>query len=88
MTAEWEWFEVDGPAPRWARRVAVSPDRVLFVPAAIAAISDMEAFLCAGYDGTPCVMDDDHAYYPAEWMSREWPICAGTVARIKERLGL
>jgi hypothetical protein len=36
----------------------------------------MKVFLCAGFDGTPVVYDGKHAYYPADWIAREFPKAA------------
>ncbi len=84
-----EWFEVSAGGrkmPKWLRRAVRDDDGTIFLPAAIAGVSEMEMLLCAGYDGTPAIVDGNHAYYPADWIAREWPIAAPTVVRIKERL--
>ena len=59
-------------APRWARRAAVSSDGTIFIPFVVAA-TELEALLCAGYDNTRVLLAGDRAYYPADWMKREFP---------------
>jgi hypothetical protein len=84
-----EWFEVSSGGrriPAWMRQAARDSDGTIYLPPAIAGVSEMEMLLCAGYDGIQAILDGKHAYYPADWIAREFPIAAPTVARIKERL--
>jgi hypothetical protein len=57
--------------PRWQRTVTVADNGVIFGPASIAG-AEMSVFLCAGYDGTRCVMIDKHPFFPLSWMAREF----------------
>lgn len=50
-----------------------------FVPAAVTGRSEMEVFLCAGYDGTPVVESREHLYFPADWLKREFRECADLI---------
>ncbi len=71
-----EWIEVENSTnkkiPRWQRTTGLSSDGVVFVPAALAG-NEREAFLCAGYDGTPVATHLDHFYVPADWLAAEFP---------------
>ncbi len=86
------WYEFEWPedkrakrVPAWARRVAVADDGRVFVPSALAG-SPMTVFLCAGWDGTPAMLKGKHAYYPAEWMAREFPKTAAAIANLRRNL--
>ena len=59
--------------------------RVVFVPAIIAG-GEMEVFLCAGYDGTPLVVDKGHVYVPAPWVAREFPRAKETAEKIERQV--
>jgi hypothetical protein len=61
--------------PRWARRAALSHEGVVYLPGLLAA-SEMEVFLCAGFDRTSVLFDGTHGYYPADWIAREFPRAA------------
>jgi hypothetical protein len=50
--SEFQWCEVSGPGPKWARRDAIDSDGVIYVPAAVAG-GEREIFLCASWDRTP-----------------------------------
>jgi hypothetical protein len=72
-----------GPAcdlPAWMRRAAIDEATgTVFVPPGLADRGEREATLCAAWDGNvPCVIDDGHAYLPADWLAREAkdPKCA------------
>lgn len=89
-----EWYEVSldhlsraqaRKVPKWARRCVVDDSGTLFVPAVIAG-AEMMVLLCAGFDGTPAILDGEHTYYPADWMAREFPETKETVNRISERI--
>lgn len=71
-----EWIEVANPSgkrvPKWIRSAALSEDDVVFVPGAISG-NEMNAVLCASYDGTPLVQYLKHAYFPAQWLAKEYP---------------
>lgn len=79
-------FIVGGPGPKWMRTAYRDDNGVIFVPPAIAAVSEMEMLLCAGYDGIPALAFGEHVYYPADWVEREFPASAPTIKRIRERL--
>jgi hypothetical protein len=67
------------------RSAALSDDGTVFIPAAIAG-HEQQAVLCATWDGTvPLVIDDDHAYLPAQWMAREYPEIADICHVIEEQ---
>ncbi|HEX4173974.1 MAG TPA: hypothetical protein VHY82_16010 [Acetobacteraceae bacterium] len=87
-----EWFELPSTAfgskgeevPKWARMVARDAAGVVYVTGA--AVGEHTAFLCAGYDGTPAILHDEHAYYPAEWMAKEFPQLAVGMQCVQEAL--
>jgi hypothetical protein len=85
-------YEVPNPKghkrrPAWMRRTIVDDDTgVIFVTPAVAGVSDMAAFLAAGWDGTAAVTHEKHAYFPADWIKREYPDCADIVDRIVSRV--
>jgi hypothetical protein len=92
--AEYRWFTLTSGdkslklkrIPKWAKQVAVDQDGTVWLPSAVIG-SPMIAFLCASYDGTPALLVGERAYYPAEWMKREFPETAtavnGAIALIK-----
>jgi hypothetical protein len=43
----------------------------------------MKVFLCASFDGTHAIMLGKHAYYPAEWIAREFPNAKDVVDNIQ-----
>lgn len=57
-------------------------DGKCFIPAAVAG-SEMDAVLCAGYDGVTIVKDGAHAYLPADWLRREYPRSASLALKIE-----
>jgi hypothetical protein len=78
MSDKIAWYEFTnakaGKAPpKWARTLGVTDDGRIFVPAAISGRSDMEVFLCAGYDGTPACYQGKHLFVPLDWLEREFP---------------
>jgi len=84
-----EWFEVsrdDCPVPGWMRRAARDSNGTIYLPPPVAGVSEMEMLLCAGYDGVSAILDGEHAYYPADWIARVFPVAEPTVSRVKERL--
>jgi hypothetical protein len=66
----------------WMLQAALDSDGTVWVPHVVAG-SEMEVFLCASYDGTPVLMSEGHAYYPADWVAREFAIAADTVRNIE-----
>ena len=83
--ADLQWFMVEGRAPKWARSAAIDADGTVWVPAVVAG-SEMAVFLCAGYDGTKALVVGKHAYYPSEWVKREFPDARELVEKIERRL--
>jgi hypothetical protein len=86
-----QWVVVEGSPrqrrlPKWKRSLFISEDGVIYAPAAVAG-GEMEVFLCAGYDGTKVLQDNEnHTYYPLEWLKREFPKARGTCETIERRL--
>ena len=88
---ELHWYQIDNPkgqtVPRWQCQAACAADGTIFAPAAIAG-NETAVFLCAGYDGVPCVVDAKHVYLPTDWLAREYPavrdICAVIEKRVRE----
>lgn len=93
----YEWVEVGGGSaaakrfPKWMRLAALSSDGVVYIPSAVVG-EPMEVFWAASYDGTPALLDGDHAYYPVDWVAREFPRAAATARnlekKVKECLGV
>lgn len=88
MTDGLRWLEVEAKGrriPKWALRAALDLDGTVFVPAVIAG-SEAKVFWCAGYDGVRSVVSWKHAYFPADWMAREFPNTKDTVEKIERRV--
>jgi len=87
-TMEWFAVEMTGRAkklPQWMRSVARDQEGTIFAPAVMGA-PEMEVLLCAGHDGTPCVLDSEHLYVPLEWLAKEFPVASEACNSIKRRL--
>ena len=84
-----KWFEVEAPPrkriPAWQRRAAIADDGVVYASGAVAG-NETSVFYCACYDGVSVIRDGKHVYFPVEWLAREFPACASTVASIERRL--
>lgn len=86
-----EWIEVENPPgkrlPKWVRSAGLSDDGIVFIPGAIGG-DEMHVMLCAGYDGTPMVQYLKHAYFPAQWLAKEFPkareICEKIESKVRE----
>jgi hypothetical protein len=72
----------------WKRRAAIAPDGAVFIPAcAVPDHSEQAVALCAMYDGVSLVIaDDQHLYFPVEWIAREFPAAAEVARKIEKRL--
>ncbi len=86
-----EWFVLSGEndrrvarVPEWQRRAAIHNGTV-FAPAIVAG-NEMTVFLCAGYDGTPCLQHEGHPFFPVDWMAREFPKAREICEKIKRRI--
>jgi hypothetical protein len=83
------WYEITNPGkkriPKWALTFGVDDSGQLYVPSVLAA-APMVVFLCASYDGTKAILDGEHAYYPADWVKREFPQTRKTIERIEDQL--
>lgn len=60
--------------PEWQRTAFIneSDDRV-FLPSAIASMSDQTALLLCCIDGVSYVLDNNHVYVDSDWIKREYP---------------
>ena len=75
--------------PKWARTAMVADDlSAVFLPAALCAVGEEAAFMCASYDGEPCCLLDGHCYLRYDWMLREYPIWAIAHPGIKEKVDM
>jgi hypothetical protein len=70
----------------WKRTCVVDKRGTLYLPGFLAA-DELIVMLSAGFDGVECAVIDDHRYYPAEWMAREWahmkPVAEAVTARLR-----
>lgn len=72
--------------PAWTRRAIIDENGAVFVPPAVAGVSEMAAMLCAGWDGQSGICNSGHIYLPAEWMKSEYPDCVELVDKIIRRV--
>lgn len=86
MNGTYDWIEFEfrssRSVPKWARRVAVASNGTVFVPGLIAG-NPTTIFICASCDGTAALVAGNHAYYPADWIAREFPKAAEAVRHIE-----
>jgi hypothetical protein len=66
---------------------AVEPDGTIFLSWAHAGCSQMEVFLCAGYDREPATLIEDTPLYRAHWLSKEFPRMREIIDRAIKRIG-
>lgn len=89
-----KWFTVDDIGiknlPEWTRSFGISDENVVFVPAAIAEVSEDEIHKCTLYDGTPSTTYKKHRYVPVKWLTKEFPknseLCEMIEARAQETI--
>ena len=79
-----EWIAVAGKGPQWLRSAAIDSDGTIYAPGVM--VGEMQALLCASYDGTPMILDDTHAYFPTPWLMREFPETAEECRKIERRV--
>ena len=87
MTTVYEVRNVPGKKrlPRWQRTLLETETGELYAPGALLG-GEMNALLCAGFDGIATVEHRGHLYFPLEWMAREDPKLRPTLTNIRERL--
>ena len=69
-------FQPEKPPKGWKKFYGdfiMEPDGTIFLPWALAGCSEMEVFLCAGYDGQPVVRLGKNALYRADWLKDNFP---------------
>ena len=71
--------------PPYVRLACLAPDGRIYVSGALAGNED-KVFLIAQYDGTPCIMQGGHGYYPADWMAQEFPDTASALEKVQRKI--
>ena len=83
-----EWFYLEkqenSKLPEWKRSFAINDDGVVFVPGALAGISENEVHLCSHFDATPSVENKNHRYFPSKWLAKEFPKSSQLCALIEQ----
>lgn len=72
--------------PKWLRTIGVDDKGALYVPAVVSGRSEQEVMLCANYDGIPIAVLEKHLFVPADWLKREFPLCAPGVAKLEANM--
>ena len=67
---------------------AVQPDGTIFLSWVHTGCSNMEAFLCASYDGEPVMSFDDVPMFRADWIKENFPQMKTTVAAASRRINI
>ena len=83
-----EWFVLEQEnekLPEWARSFAIAEDGTIFVPGALAGISEHEIFLCSCSDATRHAIHKNHRYFPSQWLAKEFPKSAEISSIIERR---
>lgn len=73
----------DTKSPQWMQTVLVQEDGRAFVAAGAFGMSDMEAFLCAGHDGTPMIEHRKHVFLELDWFLKEYAEPRGNARKVK-----
>lgn len=58
----------------------------VFLPPGVIGMTEMNAVMCAGYDGTDMLLRKNHVYVSVEWLKQEKPELAEWLDRITAKI--
>lgn len=90
MRSNFKWLTVENPPnhkklPAWQRSAAINDNGVVFAPAIICD-NENKVFLCAGFDGEQCLMNDGHVYFRTSWLKQEFPDTKDIMEQIESKM--